>query len=174
MGRADLVNFMLVSWDFDDELVLRIFADHFDDAIRRRSLDDPADSVAYYFAKGDAAGRNHRTTAAEAYYDSARVVLEGRLENPSDVGRTKSNLGLAYAHLGRSEDARRIAAVLPVEPTLAAIYVLIGDHDDAVNCLEEMQGVYELVSVPILRIDPLWDPLRDHPRFQALLAKYEN
>ena len=30
------------------------------------------------------------------------------------------------------------------------------------------------LSVHILRLDPLWDPIRDHPRFQALLAKYEN
>ena len=25
-----------------------------------------------------------------------------------------------------------------------------------------------------LRLDPRWDPIRDDPRFQALLAKYEN
>ena len=29
-------------------------------------------------------------------------------------------------------------------------------------------------TVPLLRFDPVWDPLRDQPRFQALLAKYEN
>jgi len=27
--------------------------------------------------------------------------------------------------------------------------------------------------VPLLRIDPLYDRLRDHPRFQPLLEKYE-
>ncbi|MCI0606301.1 hypothetical protein L0156_25220 [bacterium] len=27
-------------------------------------------------------------------------------------------------------------------------------------------------SVPMLRIDPTWDPLRNHPRFQELLGKY--
>ncbi len=173
-GRADLVNFMLVSWDFDDALVLRVFADHFDDAIQRRTLDDPADSVAYYFARADAAGRNLRATEAEAYYDSARVVLEGRRGNSQYPNRTSKNLGLAYAHLGNTEDARRIAAGLSLRPTVAEIYMLIGDYDAAVDLLEQLSGVSSVVSVPVLRIDPLWDPLRDHSRFQALLAKFEN
>ena len=170
-GRADLVNLMLVSWDFDDAMVLRIFADHFDDAIQRRSLDDPADSVAYYFAKGDAAGRNLGAAEAEAYYDSARVVLERRLENSQYADRTMRNLGLAYARSGRAEDARRIAGGLPVQPIVAEIYLLLGDYDDAVDRLEQLSEVNQAVSVPMLRIDPLWDPLRDHPRFQALLAR---
>ena len=33
-------------------------------------------------------------------------------------------------------------------------------------------GFFEAAD-PLLRIDPTWDPLRDHPRFQAMLAKYE-
>ena len=37
----------------------------------------------------------------------------------------------------------------------------------------------ELLSIPcdlsvgLLRLDPVWDPLRNNPRFQALLEKYE-
>ena len=57
---------------------------------------------------------------------------------------------------------------------MAEIYMVIGDYDDAVNSLEQLSGVSAVVSVPVLRIDPLWDPLREHPRFQALLAKFEN
>ena len=30
------------------------------------------------------------------------------------------------------------------------------------------------MSILALRIDPIWDPIRDNPRFQALLAKYED
>jgi hypothetical protein len=27
-------------------------------------------------------------------------------------------------------------------------------------------------TAPALRLDPRWDPIRDHPRFQALLVEY--
>ena len=166
-GRADLLGLALVTWDFDDEMLLRIFADHFDDAIERRTLDEPGDSVAYYFAKGDAAGRNLKPIASEAYYDSARVVLERRLGSGENLGRTTRNLALAYARLGNVDDARRIAAEVTARDILAETYMLIGDHEDAVHVLEQMRAE-DRFSGPILRLDPLWEPLRDHPRFQAL------
>jgi hypothetical protein len=30
------------------------------------------------------------------------------------------------------------------------------------------------VSVPLLKLDPTWDPIRNDPRFQALLEKYSS
>ncbi len=43
--------------------------------------------------------------------------------------------------------------------------------------LDEIEGLLARpsnLSVHKLRLDPRWDQIREHPRFQALLAKYEN
>ncbi len=47
---------------------------------------------------------------------------------------------------------------------------MIGDYDAAIDRLEERWTVNIEVTVSLLRFDPLWDPLRDHPRFQRLLV----
>ena len=57
---------------------------------------------------------------------------------------------------------------------LARIYTMVGEHDAAIDRLESLLAVPSPTAVPMLRIDPAWKPLRDHPRFQALLAKYES
>ncbi len=57
---------------------------------------------------------------------------------------------------------------------LARIYTMVGEDDAATDELQSLLAVPSPMAVPWLRIDPTWDPLRDNPRFQALLAKYEN
>ncbi len=57
---------------------------------------------------------------------------------------------------------------------LARIYTMVGEYDAAIDQLEALLAVPSPMSVPTLRIDPTWHPLRDHPRFQALLEKYGN
>jgi hypothetical protein len=56
---------------------------------------------------------------------------------------------------------------------LAHIHTMVGDHDAAIDELDYLLSIPSWVSVPSLRLNPSWDPLRDHPRFQALLEKYE-
>ncbi len=56
---------------------------------------------------------------------------------------------------------------------LAEIYVSVGDYEAAIDQLDFLLSVPSWVSVPYLRFDPKFAPLRDHPRFQALLGKYE-
>lgn len=57
---------------------------------------------------------------------------------------------------------------------LAQIYTMVGEYGAAIDQLDSLLAVPSPTAVPMLRIEPTWDPLRSHPRFQALLAKYEN
>jgi hypothetical protein len=50
--------------------------------------------------------------------------------------------------------------------TICHEYALLGQ-------IEKLLSMPCRLSVGRLRLDPAWDPFRDHPRFQALLKKYE-
>ena len=56
--------------------------------------------------------------------------------------------------------------------TLAEIYSMLGEQDAAIDHLEVLLSIPSHISVPLLKIDPQWDPLREHPRFRALVEKY--
>jgi TolB-like protein/Flp pilus assembly protein TadD len=84
-------------------------------------------------------------------------------------------LGRAYAHAGRTAEARRIVAELEAKPatpwnavSLALVYTALGDRDMAFQWLD-----YEHPHawVPWVRSDRLWEPLWDDPRLSALLRK---
>ena len=53
---------------------------------------------------------------------------------------------------------------------LAEIYVRCGENSAAMDQLELLCSVAPAYSPALLSLDPIWDPVRDHPRFQALLA----
>jgi tetratricopeptide (TPR) repeat protein len=55
--------------------------------------------------------------------------------------------------------------------TIAASAVLAGSYDEAITYLEQLLAIPSDVSVPVLRVDPWWDPLRGNPRFERLLAR---
>lgn len=55
---------------------------------------------------------------------------------------------------------------------LALILTMTGRYDAAIDRIEFLLSVPGDMSVARLRLDPRWDPLRSHPRFQTLLEKY--
>ncbi len=55
---------------------------------------------------------------------------------------------------------------------LAHIYVMVGEYDAAIDQLEFLLARPGELSIPLLRLDPQWKPLWDHPRFQELVEKY--
>ncbi|MEE8367154.1 MAG: hypothetical protein V3S30_02450 [Thermoanaerobaculia bacterium] len=54
---------------------------------------------------------------------------------------------------------------------LAVVYARVGEADAALDQLETLLDFSGAYSGALIEMDPLWDPLRDHPRFQALLRE---
>ena len=55
---------------------------------------------------------------------------------------------------------------------LAEIYALTGESDEAIRLIDHLLGTPNGLTIPVLKLDPVWDPLRKDPRFQALIDKY--
>jgi hypothetical protein len=55
---------------------------------------------------------------------------------------------------------------------LAEIYAWTGEFDEAFRLLDHLLAVPNGLTVPMLKLEPAWDPLRKDPRFQALIEKY--
>jgi serine/threonine protein kinase/tetratricopeptide (TPR) repeat protein len=120
-----------------------------------------------------------------AYADSARILLETELEERPDDHRISSSLGFVYAFLGLKEDAIRMgetaAEMMPISRDaiagcqvlyrLTQIYIIVGEHNSVIDLLEYQLSIPSGISIPMLRILPIYDPLRDHPRFQKLIAE---
>jgi len=129
-------------------------------------------------------GDNARARAA---YEAARVLLEAENRRLPNEARLHSALGLAYAGLGRKEEAIRegmlAAQLCPVEGDswsgpdykreLAHIYTMVREFDKAVVELRQLLSVpNRWISSACLELDPRWAPLRAHPGFRKLLRQH--
>jgi len=151
--------------------------------LKSEDIDDQFNFIPKALRCAQIAGYMNKKELAKKYYEEARSVLESKVQEQPEDGRYHSSLGIAYAGLGRKKDAIREGKLgvewLPVSKeawrglyrveALATIYVMVGDFDAAVNQLEDLLFRPGEMSRPLLRLDPAWDPLRNHPRFKKLL-----
>jgi len=123
--------------------------------------------------------------SAIARYDSARVSSERIIRSSSQsayVSVYHSNLGRAYAGLGRCEEGIRegeeAVRMMPISRDavvgyerlmdLAEIYMMCGEYEKAIDQIEVLLSVPSAMSAGILRVDPIWEPIRTNPRFRRL------
>ncbi len=123
--------------------------------------------------------------AARADLEAAAVELEALTAEQPDDPRYHSALGIVYAGLGRDDDALREARlaveIMPVEreafrgPSherdLARVLTMTGAYDEAIDQLIRILGRPSQLTPAALRLHPMWEPLRDDPRFQELVAE---
>jgi serine/threonine-protein kinase len=79
-------------------------------------------------------------------------------------------LGISYALAGRREEALRIAREAESSSdagSVFSIYAALGDREEALRRFEYASGF----ALPWVWFDPLLDPLRDDPRFQAVFRR---
>jgi serine/threonine-protein kinase len=125
-------------------------------------------------------------TKAQAAFERARPVAEQLVRDaPGDPGR-HVQLGAILAGLGLKEEAinegKKAVELVPesqdafegpqATAALAEIYASVGEPDEAFRLLDHLLKVPNGLTVPTLKLDPLWDPLRKDPRFQALIDSY--
>ena len=127
---------------------------------------------------------------ARLHYQRAATLLEMALKQPQPWARINSDLGWVYARLGRTREAlaqaqlflKNMQAAKSVEreqgalANLAAVQAQVGQVDQAITGLDRLLATPagQFVTVPLLKLDPAWDSIRNDERFQALLRKYSN
>jgi TolB-like protein/Tfp pilus assembly protein PilF len=99
-----------------------------------------------------------------------------------------AKLGTALAFLGEKDaaiaSAVRATELLPeskdsfygpvMTEVLAHVYATVGEAEQAIEILEGLLTRPSQVTVPLLKIQPVWDPIRNHPRFVELLKRHDS
>jgi TolB-like protein/Tfp pilus assembly protein PilF len=154
--------------------------------------DAPSDVPLFLALLSRAAGRDQeaRMWADSLQRTASREVAElesGSLDPFVQIARELANRAIGNALSGRRadalRDARRAEELLPVsrdavdgpqaQRFVALAYVLAGDEDAAFRVLDRLASVPGPLSAGDLRTNPLYDALRDDPRYPPLLAKLE-
>jgi serine/threonine protein kinase/TolB-like protein len=110
----------------------------------------------------------------KCYEIALKLTMEKMRQGPKGLAQANyhTTLGIAYAGLGRKQDAIREGKAGADSISLARIYTMVGEYDEAIRLLETAMSEAGYLGIGALRLDPAWKPLRNNPRFQALLHKY--
>jgi tetratricopeptide (TPR) repeat protein len=111
-------------------------------------------------------------------YEPAILALQKSIPLSGDSPDEPASLAHAYALSGRRAEARQILMDLNerakrsyVSPgAVADLYFLLGDKDRAFVLLEKALDERDNMMV-LLKVEPMFDPLRSDPRFTNVLRR---
>ena len=154
-----------------------------------RQQRDPGNVLSLAFSQqlaGDLAGA--RATYQKVIEDFRRQ-LEKATPGSYVEADTHIRLGVGYAGLGKADfaiaEGQKAMALVPSseypefgpseEDEMARIYAQLGDADHAIPMLKRLLRTpypsATFLTPATLRLDPIWDSIRNDPRFQELIAE---
>jgi len=145
------------------------------DWLRSNLMDGP--KAAYAGLAHRMAGRKE---AAEIEWRAALKVIGQRLAETPNSPRLLQWKARLLAELGERTEAEKVYQIFwQIGGASSTAYsdmidrLLLGQYDEAISALERGAARDERLVPTLLRLDPRCDPLRQLPRFQALLARLE-
>src|SRR4029077_16309269 len=177
---ADLIGF----WAYLD-MMQRRFTDAFQ-AFEKNVYDDDSAHLRRLAGRVTLRVIAGQTEAAKSAAKEALPLLEATLKEQPDNTLAMGGLSWVYCALGRNSDALRLsrqaADSMPIEKDaltgpsfqvgLAQIEACAGAPEEAIKRLRHLLSIPagSVASITRLKIDPVWDPIRNRPDFQQLLS----
>ena len=139
-----------------------------------------------YYSIGFGRKALHDDSGAGVAFLKAKSIAEGNVKRSPDSGDAHLDLAKVLAQLAEKEsalrEAQRATELVPesrdalsgpeITNGVAEVYAILGDNDRVIEFLDGLLSRPSTVTVQSLKINPIWDSLRNDPRFQALIDKY--
>jgi TolB-like protein/Flp pilus assembly protein TadD len=176
----------------DHRVYLDVLEKHFADALKGwdvASSNTPEARLRQLEARVGIQVLAGQTAVAKPECEQTHALLEARLAERPEDRNSLTALAWVYVCLGRNADALRVARQaadsLPIEKDalagpyflagLAGVEARTGHPEEAVKILRQLitAPAGEVISIARLKIDPVWDPIRNNPDFQKLISEPE-
>ena len=167
------------------EVIERRFTDAFQ-AVETEVVNDDRARVQQLAGRAALRVLAGQTDAAKSKGEEALPLLEARLRARPDDTLAMTGLSWVYLALGRNTDALRLsrqaADTISIEKDalagpifqsgLAQIEARAGAPEEAIKRLRRLLSIPAggAASIAGLKIDPIWDPIRNRPDFEQLLS----
>jgi tetratricopeptide (TPR) repeat protein len=178
----------VIGWPFYLDAIERRFTDAFQ-AIEKKVINDDRAHLQQLAARAALRVLAGEAETAKSMGEEALPLLEARFRERPDDTFAMTELSWVYLALGRNADALRLsrqaADTISIEKDalsgpnfqtgLAQIEARAGAPEEAIKRLRRLLSIPAggEVSIARLKIDPVWDPIRNRPDFQQLLSDPE-
>src|SRR5438128_1858409 len=139
-----------------------------------------------YYLIGFARKALHDEPGARAAFLKAKSAVEEQLKRSPDTVEAHIQLAKVLAYLNEKDaalaEAQRATELVPeskdafggpeITAGVAEVYAILGDNARVIEILDGLLSRPSAVTVQGLKVNPIWDPLRNDPRFQAMIEKH--